>query len=73
MVVRTHQSTEALESSRYSDMRVDLDENTFGGVDVHLKQACLVERRIEQSEETLYHLAIRNRKLVRAFAFAPDA
>ena len=29
-------------------MRVDLDEHTFGGVDVHLQQPGLVEWRVEE-------------------------
>lgn len=34
-------------------MRVDLDEDTFCGVNVYLEQARLVKRRVEQCQETL--------------------
>lgn len=34
-------------------MGVDLDKDTFCGVDVYLEQACLVKRRVEQCQQTL--------------------
>ena len=34
-------------------MRVDLDENSFGGVDVDLETTGFVERRVEEREEAL--------------------
>lgn len=41
-----HESTESLESPRYTDLRVDLDEDTLCGVNVDLQHARLVEGRI---------------------------
>lgn len=46
-MLRTHQPTEALESSWYSDMGVDLDKNTFCGMYIDLKESRLVEGRIK--------------------------
>ena len=37
-----HEATEALESTRDADVRVDLNQDTLRSVDVHLKQARLV-------------------------------
>lgn len=34
-------------------MRVDLDQHALGCVNVHLQQARLVERRVEQRQEAL--------------------
>lgn len=50
---RTHQSAEPFKGSRNSDRRVDFDQNALGGVDVDLKPPCLVEWRVEQSQEAL--------------------
>lgn len=46
-MLRTHQPTEALEGSWYSDMGVDLNQNTFCSVDIDLKKARLIEGRIK--------------------------
>jgi hypothetical protein len=49
-----HQAAEALERARDADVRVDLDEDALRGVDVHLQQAGLVQRRVEEGEEALF-------------------
>ena len=51
--LRTHEAAEPLECTRYSDVRVHLDEHALGGVDIHLQQARLVERRVEEGQEAL--------------------
>jgi hypothetical protein len=48
-----HKTSESLEGTWDSDGWADFDENTPGGVDVDLKLACLIDRRIEESKETL--------------------
>jgi hypothetical protein len=50
---RTHETREPLEGSRDSDVRVDLDEDALGGVDVDLESASFVERRVEERQEAL--------------------
>ena len=50
---RTHEPTEPLEGAGNTDMGVDLDEDALGGVDVHLEEASLVERRVEEGQEAL--------------------
>lgn len=42
-----HETSEALECSGYSHGGVDFDENIFGGLDVDLELAGLVDRRIQ--------------------------
>jgi hypothetical protein len=49
-----HQAAEALEGARDADVGVDLDEDALRGVDVHLEQAGLVQRRVEEGEEALF-------------------
>ena len=49
----THEATESIESSRYSDVRVYLNQNVLGCVNVHLEQPCSVERAIQQHHQTL--------------------
>lgn len=41
-----HETAEALEGSRDTDVRVDFDEDSLGGVDVHLEKTSLVEGRV---------------------------
>lgn len=48
-----HQTGETLEGTWDSDSRADLDEDAFGGMDVDLKFAGLVDRRVEEGKETL--------------------
>lgn len=48
-----HQTSEALECSRNADRRADFDEDPFGGVDVNLQSAGLVDGRVEESKQTL--------------------
>lgn len=48
-----HETGEALEGARNADGRVDLDQDPFGGMDVDLEFASLVDGRVEESEETL--------------------
>lgn len=50
---RTHQAAESLEGAWDAHMGVDLDEHAFGGVDVDLEQAGLVQGRVEEGEQTL--------------------
>ena len=50
----THETGEPLERPGDSNVVVNLDEDTLGGVDVHLQSASLVERRVEQREQTLF-------------------
>lgn len=53
-----HETSESLEGTWNTDGRADLDENPFGGVDVDLKFASLVDRRVEEREETLRIVSI---------------
>lgn len=46
-MLRTHQPAEALEGSRYSDMGINLNQNTFRSVDIDLKKARFIEGRIK--------------------------
>lgn len=48
-----HQTSKAFESSRNANRGRHLNQDTFGGVDVNLKFASLVDRRVEQGEKTL--------------------
>lgn len=49
----THQSTESLKSPWNSDARVDFDEYPLGGLNVDLQQSGLVQRRVEERQQTL--------------------
>ena len=49
----THEAAKSLESAGYADMRVNFDQHAFRGVNVYLKEACFVEGRIKESQETL--------------------
>lgn len=48
-----HQAGKALKRPWNPNVRVDLDQDALGGVDVDLKQPRLVERRVEQRQEAL--------------------
>lgn len=48
-----HETGEALEGTWDADSGRDLDQDTFGGVDINLKLASLIEGRVKQREETL--------------------
>lgn len=43
-------------------MGIDLNEDPFCGMNVHLQTAGFIQRRIEQSEETLHRCEIHPRK-----------
>lgn len=49
-----HKTGEPLERSGDTNGRADLDQDTFGGVDKDLQFSRLVDRRVKQSEKTLY-------------------
>jgi chitinase len=51
-----HQTSEAFESTGDADSWVDFDEYAFGGVDVDLELAGLVDGRVEESEKALWEL-----------------
>ena len=48
-----HKTGESLEGTWNTDGWADLDENTFGGMDVDLQLSGLVDRRVEQGKEAL--------------------
>ncbi len=48
-----HQAREAFERPRNSHGGADFDENAFGGMDVDLELAGLVNRRVKKGEQTL--------------------
>ena len=48
-----HQAREALECTRNPHGRVHFDEDTFSGVDIHLKEPGFVQRRVQQGKKTL--------------------
>ena len=48
-----HQTSESLEGTWDTDGWADFDEYPFSGMDVDLKFACLVDRRVEEGKETL--------------------
>lgn len=60
---RTHQATKPLERPRDPDRRVHFDQDALGGVDIDLKASCLVERRVEQSQEALQMTSVPNGQL----------
>jgi hypothetical protein len=45
-----HETSESLEGTWYPDSGAHLDENSFGGVDINLELACLVDWGIEEGE-----------------------
>lgn len=49
----THQSGETLEGSWDTDVRINLDENVLGGVDVDLQQTSLVQGTVQKGEQAL--------------------
>ena len=51
-----HETSKSLEGTGNSDTRADLDEDAFGGVDIDLKLSGLIDRRIEESKETLRNI-----------------
>jgi hypothetical protein len=48
-----HETSKSLECSGNADSWADPDEDVFGGVDVDLKPAGFVDRRVEEGEEAL--------------------
>lgn len=48
-----HETGESLEGTWYADAGAHLDEDSFSGVDVDLKLAGLVDRRIKEGQKTL--------------------
>lgn len=48
-----HQAGEALERAGDADRRRDLNEDAFGGLDVDLQPACLVDGRVKEGKEAL--------------------
>lgn len=50
-----HQTGEPLEGTRNANGRADLNEDTFGGVNVYLQLAGLVDGRVQEREEALHH------------------
>lgn len=48
-----HQTSETLESSGNANGRIDLDQDSFGGVNKNLEATCLVHGGIKQGEQTL--------------------
>lgn len=54
----THQAAESLECSRDAHVRVHFDQHAASRVDVHLQHAGLVQRRVEQREETLREVVV---------------
>ncbi len=44
-----HKTSESLERSRDAHSRADPDEDVACGLDVDLKLACLINRRVEKS------------------------
>jgi hypothetical protein len=65
-----HETSESLEGTWDSDGWADFDENPLGGVDVDLKFACLIDRRVEEGKETLRIVSIRGD--VGSHVFKPD-
>ena len=48
-----HKAGKPFEGPRYADCGADFNEDSFGGVNVNLKLASFVHRRIEEGEQTL--------------------
>lgn len=48
-----HETSKSLERTWDTDGRADFDKDTFGGVNVDLKLASLVDGGIEEGKETL--------------------
>jgi hypothetical protein len=53
-----HETSESLEGTWDANGWADFDEDAFGGVDVDLKFACLVDWRVEEGKETLRIVSI---------------
>lgn len=49
----THEAAKPLECPWDTYMGIDLDEDTACSMDVYLKETCLIERRVKESEKTL--------------------
>jgi len=49
----THQSGETLEGSWDTDVRINLDKDVLGGVDVDLQQTSLVQGTVQKGEQAL--------------------
>jgi hypothetical protein len=52
-----HETGKPLECTRNANRWVDFNENAFGGVNVNLEFAGLVNGRIEEGKQTLWVLA----------------
>lgn len=50
---RTHETTETLEGTRDANVRVNLNQHAFRGMNVDLKKSRLVKRGVEQGEQAL--------------------
>lgn len=48
-----HQTGETLECAGNANRGVDFDQDTFGGVDINLQAASLVDGRVEEGEKAL--------------------
>ena len=51
--LQTHQPAESLECPWYSDMWIDFDQHTLCSVNIYLKKASFIKRRIEKCKEAL--------------------
>ena len=49
----THEAAESIEGSWDSEVRVDLNQNVLGGVNVDLEQTGSVEGAVQQHHQTL--------------------
>lgn len=48
-----HKTRKSLESTWNADSGADLDEHSFGGVNVDLETSSFVDRRVQESKKTL--------------------
>ena len=59
-----HKAGETLKGTWNADSWADFDEHALGGRDVYLEEASLVDRRIEESEQTLLKSLLATCRLV---------
>lgn len=48
-----HKTRESLERARNADVRINFNQNSLRGMDVHLQKTSLIERRIKEREKAL--------------------
>ena len=64
----THQSRETLEGSGNTNVRVDLDQDILGSVDVDLQETSLVQGTVQKGQQALFSERTEDKNYVRRHA-----